>query len=158
MKDLTKRCYAKLSKNESIKSLIPEVVKYVEDQCYVFSLPFLLSYGFEKSDVFSEIKDNRILKMCFVEACMKADVSASVLFDYARSMFGDNDLLFYIYVLGTDFQFTSIYRTYFKTDKSPECRVMFIIKLILRILLIILVVIMIVLIVKRFDHIKHIFM
>ena len=156
MKDLTKRCYGKLSKHEDMHDLMPEIRKFVEDQCYVFSLPFMFNYGFERSDMYSELKSNRDLKMTFVEACMKADIPATVLFDYGRSMFGDDDLLFYLYILGTDFKFTSIYRTYFKNDKSPACRLMFIVKLILMILLIILVVIVIVLLVKKFDIVKFI--
>lgn len=156
MKELTKRCYVKLANKEEMQELMPEIVKFIEDKCYVLSIPFMFTYGFDKGNMYTDLKSNSDLKRVFVEACMKADIPSSTLYDYAKSMFGDNDLLFYLYILGTDFKLTSIYKTYFRNDRSPQCKLMFVFKLIISILLIIVLVMVIIFMVHRFKLIEKI--
>ena len=156
MKELTKRCYIKLTNQEEMQDLMPEIAKFVEEKCYVLSIPFMFTYGFDKSNMYTDLKSDSILKKVFVEACMKSDLPSSILYDYAKSMFGDNDLLFYLYILGTDFKHTSIYKTYFRNEYSPQCKLMFVLKLIISILLIIVLVMVIVFVIHRFKLIDKI--
>lgn len=145
-----------LSHVEDMDEVMPEIVKYVESNCYIFTFPYMFSNGYGKSDMYSDLKANPELKRVFVEACMKADVTASVLYDYAKSMFGDNDLLFYLYILGTNFRRTSLYRTYFKSNQRPETGIMFVLKFTLIVLLIIVLIIVIILVNRRMGIIRRI--